>query len=665
MCAKKTPFKSVLVANRGEIALRIMQTAKRLGLQVIAVYTDADREAPHVKCADQAVRIGEGPVGTSYLSVEKILEAAKKTGAEAVHPGYGFLSESSAFATAVAEAGLVFVGPSPQAIDAMGNKAAAKRLMLKAGVPCVPGYEGTDQSDEAFQQAAHAIGYPIMVKAAAGGGGRGMRLVETPDTLLNGLQLARSEAGNAFGSDELILERAILKPRHVEIQIFADRAGLTIHLGERDCSVQRRHQKVIEEAPSPVVSSELRAEMGMAAIEAAKAIGYEGAGTVEFLLDQDGAFYFLEMNTRLQVEHPVTELVTGFDLVAMQFDVASGAGLEVTQDDVALDGHALEVRLYAEDPTNDFLPCAGDILSWQPPTGDNIRVDAGIETGMTISPFYDAMLAKIIAFGANREAARLSLLAALRETILFGVKTNRDFLISLLEAQGFADCSATTAFIAETYGETGPTLAPLHFDDVATMAALYQRSCQAAAAKRAGGVTSALLGWGSAGFLRSQIWLRDGEHDYKLRLQQDHRDHLTIKCGDQTAIATWRGTDLFINEQKIFVAGFLATETELHLATDTLQLCLSLNKSGRQAISVVGDGQIAAPMHGNLLSVFVSQGEAVEKGARLAVLEAMKMQHEILSDVTGVVQTVHVEVGQQMRAKDLMFAIDPTKGAKS
>ncbi|MGD8417977.1 MAG: biotin carboxylase N-terminal domain-containing protein, partial [Pseudomonadales bacterium] len=394
----------LLVANRGEIALRIMRTAKAQGVHTVAVYSEADAAAPHVQFADDAVCIGPPPVAESYLRGEAIIQAALDKGAHAIHPGYGFLSENADFARAVAAAGLTFVGPPAAAIEVMGDKARAKRRMIEAGVPCVPGYEAEDQSEARLIEAAGGIGFPVMVKAAAGGGGRGMRLVRTPADLPDALRLARSEAENAFGSGSLILEKAIVRPRHVEIQVFADEHGHVIHLGERDCSVQRRHQKVVEEAPCPVMTPELRAAMGSAAVEAALAVDYRGAGTVEFLLDEAGEFYFLEMNTRLQVEHPVTELVTGLDLVALQLAVAEGRPLGIDQDDVALSGHAIEVRLYAEDPAQDFLPATGPIHRWHPT--EMLRVDAGIASGGEVSPFYDAMVAKLIAHGESRDAAR-------------------------------------------------------------------------------------------------------------------------------------------------------------------------------------------------------------------------------------------------------------------
>jgi len=445
-------FSKILVANRGEIAWRVMRTAKAMGYRTVAVYSDADKDAPHVAFADEAVRIGPPPVGESYLSIERILEAAKASGADALHPGYGFLSENEAFAAACGKAGLTFIGPPPAAIAAMGNKAAAKRRMIEAGVPCVPGYQGADQNDDHLATAARKIGLPVMVKAAAGGGGRGMRLVERDGDLLEAIRTARAEAESAFGSGELILEKAVVDARHVEIQVFADNHGNVIHLGERDCSVQRRHQKVIEEAPSPAVDAGLRSRMGAAAVAAAEAIGYRGAGTVEFLLGGDGAFYFLEMNTRLQVEHPVTEAITGLDLVDWQLRVARGERLPLTQEQVTLAGHAIEVRLYAEDPAANFTPQTGQIDVWSPAEETGLRIDHGILTGAQITPFYDPLLAKVIAYGEDREESRRRLIRGLVNSSALGIATNKEFLIQILEEQEFIDGEATTAFIARHFG---------------------------------------------------------------------------------------------------------------------------------------------------------------------------------------------------------------------
>jgi len=422
-------FTKILIANRGEIACRIIRTVQALGYEAVALFSDADEDAPHVALADLAVRIGPADVGESYLHIDRVLAAAHKTGADAVHPGYGFLSENADFASRVEAAGLTWIGPQPEAIEIMGNKAAAKRAVADSGVPLVPGYAGSEQDDTTFVAAAAEIGYPVMVKAAAGGGGRGMRLVQTAAGLVAGLASARSESLKAFGSDELLLEKAIVNPRHIEFQIFGDQHGNVIHLGERDCSIQRRHQKVVEEAPSPAVSAELRQKMGAAAVAAAQAVNYVGAGTVEFLLDETGDFYFIEMNTRLQVEHPVTELITGLDLVEWQLLVADGQPLPLTQNEVTLTGHAIEVRLYAESPENDFLPSTGTVWLYKAPSGSGIRVDDGLRSGQSITPFYDAMVAKIITSGATRAIAMRRLRRALLQTTVLGVETNRGFLL--------------------------------------------------------------------------------------------------------------------------------------------------------------------------------------------------------------------------------------------
>ena len=440
-------FSKILIANRAEIACRIMQTSKDMGIATVAVYSDADADAPHRKMADEAAHIGPSPAVESYLDSNKIIAAAVRTGADAIHPGYGFLSENADFAAACASAGITFIGPSPEVIAQMGNKAEAKRIMARAGVPCIPGYEGEDQADEAFIFEAAKIGFPIMVKAAAGGGGRGMRLVAKPEKLQKALASARSEAERAFGSGELILEKAIVAPRHIEIQVFADTHGNVVHMGERDCSIQRRHQKVIEEAPSPAVSADLRAEMGTTSTTATKDIGYVGAGTFEYLLDSDGKYYFLEMNTRLQVEHPVTECITGLDLVEWQLRVAAGEPLPLDQSQITFSGHAIEARLYAEDPYKGFLPKPGTLSKWTAAEGVGMRTDHGLIDGFEVTPYYDAMIAKIIGYGTDRKAAQENILAALDHTVAEGLTTNRQFLMSCLSHAAFTDGEATTAFI--------------------------------------------------------------------------------------------------------------------------------------------------------------------------------------------------------------------------
>ncbi|MDH5338914.1 MAG: acetyl-CoA carboxylase biotin carboxylase subunit [Rubrivivax sp.] len=650
---------TILVANRGEIACRVIRTARSLGLRSVAVYTEADRRAPHVAAADEAVCIGAGPAGESYLSIEKILDAARATAADAVHPGYGFLAENAAFAEAVEAAGLVFIGPTPTAIRDMGNKAAAKRLMIAAAVPCVPGYEGRDQSDAAFVAAAGRIGYPVMVKAAAGGGGRGMRLVDDPVDLPTALNLARAEAANAFGSDELILEKAILRPRHVELQIFADTHGNCIYLGERDCSVQRRHQKVVEEAPCPVMTPELRAAMGQAAVSAARSVHYRGAGTVEFLLDDSGSFYFLEMNTRLQVEHPVTELITGLDLVALQIAVADGEPLPLTQEQVRLDGHAIEVRLYAEDPANDFLPATGHIDLWQPAQGDGVRIDAGVVQGQEVSPFYDAMLAKVIAWGPTREVARARLANALEDTVLFGPVTNTAFLVDVVRRERFARGEATTAFLAEEFPAGISPPAPTE-PDLALAAALILRAGQARAVAAAGYVSATQLGWSSSPQLPIPIDLTSGDGLWSLHARARGQDW-QISVGERTIEVVFESIEPHrvtarVGGRRVRAAMAAPDAGSLWLAVDGRRLHLRVKTAGADAHQAAG-GRIVAPMPGVLIAVEASPGQPVARGDVVAVLEAMKMQYQIVAPVDGTVAAVAVARGQQIAAGDLMIDI--------
>ncbi|MDO9624780.1 MAG: acetyl-CoA carboxylase biotin carboxylase subunit, partial [Pseudomonas sp.] len=439
---------TLLIANRGEIACRVMSTAKAMGITTVAVHSAVDHNARHVREADIAIDLGGAKPADSYLRIDALIAAAKASGAQAIHPGYGFLSENAGFARAIEDAGLLFLGPPASAIDAMGSKSAAKSLMEAAGVPLVPGYHGNAQDIETFRTAADVIGYPVLLKATAGGGGKGMKVVEGESELAEALASAQREAQSSFGDSRMLVEKYVLKPRHVEIQVFADQHGHCLYLNERDCSIQRRHQKVVEEAPAPGLSPELRRAMGEAAVKAAQAIGYVGAGTVEFLLDERGDFFFMEMNTRLQVEHPVTELITGLDLVAWQIRVARGEVLPITQEQVPLIGHAIEVRLYAEDPEHDFLPSTGRLsLYREPAAGPGRRVDTGVAEGDDVSPFYDPMLGKLIAWGENREEARLRLLAMLKETCIGGVKTNLAFLTRVLAHPAFADAELDTGFI--------------------------------------------------------------------------------------------------------------------------------------------------------------------------------------------------------------------------
>lgn len=666
-------FNSILIANRGEIACRVIKTAKQLGYRTIAVYSDADAGAPHVQLADDAVRIGPGPVGESYLLAENILAAATTSGAESIHPGYGFLSENSAFAEAVESAGLVFIGPTREAIDVMGNKAESKRRMIEAGVPCVPGYEGHDQTDEALLAEGNKIALPLMVKAAAGGGGRGMRLVQDYAELANAIKLARAEAKSAFGSGELILEKAIIQPRHVEIQVFADTFGNTVHLGERDCSVQRRHQKVIEEAPCPIMTPELREQMGQSAIDAAKSVNYRGAGTVEFLLDASGAFYFLEMNTRLQVEHPVTELITGLDLVALQISVAQGEALSITQDDVHLEGHAIEVRLYTEDPSLDFLPASGPVDLWQPADGVGIRIDAGIVSGQDISPFYDPMVAKVIGYGPDRESARLRLIGALKETVLFGTPNNKRFLIQCLEKQCFIDGTATTAFIAEEFSGEDLQVAPPSFADSAVAAVIELAMEHKKLFDRSVLVSASLKNWASASAIisRKQYQFADLTRDLGITPKGLEAYRVFDVGGVEADVEI---TVLAIDKHKasLRVDGTILAVTSMSSVKGQLHCSIE----GRDALFKdmiildgmsdvnVGGGRVTAPMHGLLLEVLVEPGDLVVKGQTLAVLEAMKMHYEIQAEIDGTVAEVSAMAGKQVAVDDVLIEIDEQQNTK-
>ena len=660
-------FNSILIANRGEIACRVIRTAKKLGYRTVAVYSDADAGAPHVKLADDAVRIGSGPVGESYLVPELILQAAASSGAESIHPGYGFLSENAAFAEAVESAGLVFIGPTREAIDVMGNKAESKRRMIEAGVPCVPGYEGHDQSDKTLIAEGLKIDLPLMVKAAAGGGGRGMRLVHDQADLANAIKLARAEAEGAFGSGELILEKAIIEPRHVEIQVFADTFGNTVHLGERDCSVQRRHQKVIEEAPCPIMTPELREKMGQSAIDAAKSVNYRGAGTVEFLLDDSGFFYFLEMNTRLQVEHPVTELITGLDLVALQISVAQGEPLDFSQADLDLEGHAIEVRLYTEDPSQDFLPASGPVDLWAPASGVGVRIDDGISTGQAISPFYDPMVAKVIGYGPTREAARLRLIGALKETVLFGTPSNKDFLIQCLEKQSFIDGAATTAFIGEEFSAADLDVAPVSFLDSAVAATLELCLENKAHFQRSLLVSCELKNWTIASAMVSckQYQFVDITHDLSISPINSSADtyHVADTAAEQSAVIQV----ISMQDNKAVVLFDGVKLVAQFMQRQRGQIYCSIQGRGAFFKDLIildgvvddaeGGGRVIAPMHGLLLEVMVSPGDKVVKGQTLAVLEAMKMHYEILAEVDGTVEEVSAVAGSQVAVDDVLIEI--------
>jgi len=654
-------FSKILIANRGEIACRVIATAHRLGYRTVAVFSEADAEARHVQLADEAVCIGPAPANQSYLRIDSIIAAAQRTGADAIHPGYGFLSENADFARACATAGIVFIGPSVEAIRLMGSKRLSKLAMLEAGVPCIPGYEGAAQDDDTLTREAVRIGYPLMIKASAGGGGRGMRLVHEASELIPQLKTARSEAQNAFGSGELILEKAVLYPRHVEIQIFGDHHGNLVYLGERDCSVQRRHQKVLEEAPCPIMTPELRRTMGEAAVKAAASVNYSGAGTVEFLLDQNGDFYFLEMNTRLQVEHPVTELITGQDLVAWQIQVAEGRPLPLSQEQIQLNGHAIEVRLYAEDAAHGFLPQTGQVLRWEPAIFDGIRIDHGLQEGQTITPFYDPMLAKIIAHGATRDEARRRLIRAVEDCVLLGVQGNQRFLANLLKHPEFAAGKATTAFIGENL-QDDPSLSPQlpsPTELAVTAALLYQATAYACAPQ------PSLAGWRNAGNAPWRFLLKHSEQQYPVELS-------VIESGSQPLLSAKVGT-CEIALRLLKTDGRWAT-----LELDGIRRRLAYHQDGEQLwlygtngnlefsdIShqpadgklTANSGSLKAPMDGAIVEVLVSEGEAVGKGQLLLVLEAMKMEHPLKAGIDGVVRRVHVSKGDQVKGRQVLLEV--------
>ncbi|MGK0250086.1 MAG: geranyl-CoA carboxylase alpha subunit [Oleispira sp.] len=674
----RTGFTKVLVANRGEIAVRVIRSAHSLGYRTVAVFSEADANALHVSLADEAVCIGAAAVGESYLVADKLIQAAKKTGADAIHPGYGFLSENSAFAKACVDANITFIGPRPDAIDLMGSKRHSKIAMIAAGVPCIPGYEGADQADDVLKKAAIAIGMPVMLKASAGGGGRGMRLVTDANDLDELIKSARSEALNAFGSGELIIEKAVMQPRHIEIQVFADQYGNTVYLGERDCSVQRRHQKVVEEAPSPFVSPAMRKAMGEAAVNAAKSCHYIGAGTVEFLADSEGNFYFLEMNTRLQVEHPVTELITGLDLVAMQLRVAAGDKLSMTQEDVTLTGHAMEVRLYAEDPGANFMPQTGLLNLWQPASGEGIRIDSGIKSGIqqdqTVSPYYDPMLAKIIAYGENREEARRRLVLAVEDSKLLGIKDNRAFLASILRHDTFIQGNATTAFIGDDFSQD-PSLQPLQAKETEVALAASILCALSSNAK-----ASASTGWQNNRTGSRVIKLSCEDQTFELALatvnnsitvefaatneeageEPQDTPKQTIKIIEQA-----ENTLKYLHDDVVRTVTYSQTKgvgealgcAQVHLAAHYGNLTFTDISLQSAKKNTGGSDQVLASMDGGMVDVMVKVGDVVNVGQTLAVLEAMKMEHPLKAGVAGTIAEVLVQAGDQVKGRQKLIQI--------
>ena len=659
-------FRKILIANRGEIALRVQRTCRSLGIPTVAVYSDADRRALHVLEADEAVHIGPAPPTESYLNIEAIVRAALETGAEAVHPGYGFLSENPAFAEACARAGLVFIGPPAEAIRAMGDKSAARKMVAARGVPVVPGYDGDGQEPALLLREAERIGFPVMIKAAAGGGGRGMRLVSAPSEFAEAVESARREALRAFGDGRLLLERAIVGGRHVEVQVLADAHGNVIYLGERDCSTQRRHQKVIEEAPSPAVGPELRRRMGEAAVEVARAVGYRNAGTVEFLLDAQGNFYFLEMNTRLQVEHGVTELVTGLDLVALQIAIAAGQPLPLRQEDVRLNGHAIECRIYAEDPFRGYLPSSGRITVFEPPTGEGIRNDVGTYPGDEITAYYDPLIAKLLTWGRDRREALARMADALQRYRIEGVRTNLPLLRAVVSHPVMLAGQMTTDFL-----ETG--LSP------EALAVSPPREALLAAF---GALASGALGggdpWRSFG-----PWRLGGARS--LRLEHEGTEWTLEGRRDPAESGRWLvrlGDQLFKARFLPAGAGHLLVEIDGHAWPASVSWTdhgLSVSQGGqvyrfawrgpsgaaaRAAGAAQAEQRLTAPLHGLVLRVLVKEGQRVRARQTLLVLEAMKMEHTVDAPSDGIVKKVHCKEGDRVAEGALLIELEPDRGGE-
>jgi 3-methylcrotonyl-CoA carboxylase alpha subunit len=649
---------SVLIANRGEIACRIARTAKRLGMRTIAVYSEVDAGALHTRVCDEAHLLGPAPANESYLAIEKLIAIAQRSGAACIHPGYGFLAENAAFAEACASARIVFVGPSARAMRALGLKDRAKALMETAGVPVVPGYHGDRQEASFLRQKAYEIGYPLMVKAVAGGGGRGMRRVDKHAEFEASLEAAQREALAAFGEARVLIEKYIVAPRHIEIQVFADTKGNVIHLNERDCSLQRRNQKVVEEAPAPGMTEDMRAVMGTAAVEAARAAGYVGAGTVEFIADasqglRPDRFWFMEMNTRLQVEHPVTEAVSGIDLVEWQFRVAAGEPLPLQQRQVRLSGHAVEARLCAEDAEHGFLPSTGKILAFEIPVADGIRVDAGVEVGSDVSPFYDSMIAKVIAHANTREAAVDSLAGALDRTLVAGPRSNAAFLAALLRSSEFRAGCFDTGTIDRNLATLGASPQPLDRSAAALGAASLLKLEQARVRAHDADDETPFSPWEAAdGFQLS------GRRTVSLPIIADGEVVIaTVVFGSQGALVDIDGVTA-ASDAQVIVGGSAAYVLRRGRQTVVRLVDYESVDAGR-----LGDsGTVTSPMHGKVLALLVEKGDRVRRGQRLAIVEAMKMEHAILAPIDGIVTVIAVAAGGQVAEKATILLIAPAQG---
>jgi 3-methylcrotonyl-CoA carboxylase alpha subunit len=653
-------FQKILIANRGEIACRVAATARRLGVRTVAVYSDADAGARHVAACDEAVHIGAAPARESYLQWRRILDAALATGAQAVHPGYGFLSENEAFAQACADAGLAFIGPPPSAIAAMGSKSAAKSLMEKAGVPLVPGYHGQDNDPALLAREAERIGYPVLIKASAGGGGKGMRRVEKAADFADALASCQREAKASFGDDHVLVERYVLRPRHIEIQVFADGHGQCVHLFERDCSVQRRHQKVFEEAPAPGLSAARRAEMGEAAVSAAMAVGYVGAGTVEFIAEErddgDIRFYFMEMNTRLQVEHPVTEAITGLDLVEWQLRVAAGQHLPLAQGQLTMRGHAIEARICAENPDANFLPATGPLAVARWPAhvsferSDSLpRIDRGFDDGDTISPYYDSMIAKLIVWGEDRAQALARMDAALRDTHLVGLQTNVAFLRRVVNTQAFATADLDTALIEREHAalfESAPLAPEVAAAGVAALAQVEERAQEDA------DPWSRRDGWRLHGGARRRFDLEVGGDKRVVMLTRLHDGATLIEIGEQrwpfSARALGDGRhDVTLGERRLTLCVYRHGDRIAVFAPEAAALLTEIDRLAH-AGDGAAEGRLTAPMPGKVITLLVGAGDAVKRGQAVAVMEAMKMEHTLHAPRDGTVGEMLCGVGDQV-----------------
>jgi 3-methylcrotonyl-CoA carboxylase alpha subunit len=645
-------FAKLLIANRGEIACRVARTARRLGIRTVAVYSDADAGAAHVESCDEAVHIGGLLPRESYLRGDVILDAARRTGAQAIHPGYGFLSENADFAAACARAGVVFVGPSPASILAMGSKSAAKALMEKAGVPLTPGYHGDRQEPDYLLSEAKRIGFPVLIKAVAGGGGKGMRRVDAADDFATALASCQREATASFGDARVLVEKYLTTARHIEVQVFGDDRGNAVYLFERDCSVQRRHQKVIEEAPAPGMTPERRRRMGEAAVAAARAVKYSGAGTVEFIAAPDGTFYFMEMNTRLQVEHPVTEMITGLDLVEWQLRVAAGEPLPLAQEQLEIRGHAIEARVYAEDPASGFLPSTGRLAHLATPrTSETVRIDTGVREGDEITPYYDPMIAKLIVHGETRAAAIARMRDALAAYEIVGVQTNVEFLGRLMTAPSYVNADLDTALIererAHLFPERGP--APRRAWDLAVAAFVHAGSAAAAPGESTRSPWESRDGWRLVGIARRRWKLREGETRKDVEVTYG-RDSLRATMDAETHDLTVAAPGTFHDRGLVHV--FLGGE---HRVFESIDPYLP------EQAHADTHGGLRAPMPGRILAVHVTPGAAVERGAPLVVMEAMKMEHTVVAPAAGLVGRVMCAVGEQVKEGAELLELEPPR----